>query len=105
MITIDLCNIPRDEVLAAIRELDREEGARVKCYPGLVAAMRLTAETVEARRLALSTAREIVACVARGMIAECGKATRVLPVLPVESAECGLRNAESTADDTEGEKP
>ena len=82
LITIDLGNISRDEVLAAIRELDREAAARTKAYPALVSNGKLNAAQVEPRRLSLSTAREIVACVARGMITECGHALRVLPVLP-----------------------
>ena len=82
MITIDLGNISRDEVLTAIRELDREAAARMKHYPKIVATGGLTPEAVEARRLAWATAREIVAAVARGMISECGRAVHVLPVLP-----------------------
>ena len=82
MITIDLLGIDRDEVLSALRELDREAGARVVAYPKMVAAGKLTAAAAERRQLEWATAREIVACVARGMIAEdgVGRGVRVLPV-------------------------
>ena len=94
MITIDLCNITRDEVLAAIRELDRQEDVRAKQSPGLG---RLAEQAFEERRLALATAREIVAVVARGMIAECGTAVRVLPVAAAETSTA------EDAEDAEGE--
>ena len=86
MITIDLMRIDRNDVLAAILELDREAAARMKHYPALIAAGKLDSAAVELRRLALATSREIVACVARGMISECGSAVRVLPVLPKTDA-------------------
>lgn len=86
MITIDLMGITRDEVLSAIRELDREAAARVRAYPKLIEAGKLDAAAVEPRNLAWATAREVVACVARGMISECGKAVVVLPVLPKQAA-------------------
>jgi hypothetical protein len=88
MITLDLLGMGRDELLMAIRELDREAGARGKCYPKLVADGKLTPEVVETRRLALAAAREVCACVARGMIAadSVGLGVRVLPVLPAQPA-------------------
>ena len=82
-VTLDLGALDRDDLLAAIRELDREEGARRACYPKLVAQGRLTDETAMARFLAFATAREIVAVVARAMIGASGKVLQVLPVLPV----------------------
>jgi hypothetical protein len=60
---------------------------------------KLSLEAAARRQIALSTAREVCACVARGMITECGRAVRVLPVeavVPVdgeaedgEAEDCG----------------
>jgi hypothetical protein len=94
MITLDLLGMSRDELLMAIRELDREAGARLKCYPKLVVDGKLTADVVETRRLALAAAREVCACVSRGMISECGTAVRVLPVLPAVPADGGTDDGE-----------
>ena len=97
MITIDLLGITRDEVLSAIREMDREQAARIKCYPRMVADGKLTAETVEQRRLAWAAARELCACVARGMIADdgVGRAVRVAPVKPVERSDGETEDGET----------
>ena len=95
MITIDLMGIDRDAVLGALRELDREAGARVVAYPKMVASGKLKAEASEKRQMAWAAAREIVACVARGMISECGRAVRVLPVGPVERSDGGADDGET----------
>ena len=81
MITLDLLGIDRDAVLGALRELDREAGARLKAYPKMVVDGKLTLEAAARRQAALATAREVCACVARGMIAEdgVGRGVRVLP--------------------------
>ena len=97
-VTLDLGEIAHDDLLSAIREIDREATARAAAYPRLVDSGKLTADQVEARRLELATAREIVAVVARAMIGANNKVLQVLPVLPVEAvsseqlavnSECG----------------
>lgn len=95
MITIDLLGIERDAVLGALRELDREAGARLKAYPKMVVDGKLTLDAVTQRQIALATAREVVACVARGMIAECGRMVRVLPVGAVERSDGGTEDGET----------
>jgi len=91
MITIDLLGMDRDALLSAIRELDREAGARLKAYPKMVVDGKLTLEAAARRQAALATAREVCACVARGMIAEdsVGRAVRVLPVGAVVAVDQG----------------
>lgn len=89
MITIDLLGMDRDALLSAIRELDREAGARLNCYPKMVVDGKLSLDVVTQRQIALATAREVCACVARGMIAAdgVGRGVRVLrvgAVVPVD---------------------
>jgi hypothetical protein len=95
VITIDLMGIDRDAVLGALRELDREAGARLKAYPKMVVDGKLTLDAVTQRQIALATAREVVACVARGMISECGRAVRVLPVGAAERSDGGTDDGEA----------
>lgn len=97
MITIDLLGIDRDAVLGALRELDREAGARLKAYPKMVVDGKLTLDAVTQRQIALATAREVVACVARGMIAQCGRMVRLLPVGAVVD-ETGASDQAALAD-------
>lgn len=94
MITIDLLGMERDALLSAIRELDREAGARTNCYPRMIAEGKLTEQTAARRRLARATAREVCACVARGMITECGRGVRVLPVGAAERSDGGTDDGE-----------
>jgi hypothetical protein len=86
MITIDLLGMDRDALLSAIRELDREAGARLNCYPKMIVDGKLSMDVAKQRQIALATAREACACVARGMIAEdgVGRGVRVVPVVPVD---------------------
>jgi hypothetical protein len=102
LITIDLMGITGDEVINALRELDREAAARANCYPRMIAEGKLLEQAAARRRLAWATAREVCACVARGMVTECGSAVRVLPVGPlVEETEEGRRKTEDgDTDDT-----
>jgi hypothetical protein len=94
VITLDLLGMDRDALLSAIRELDREAGARMNCYPRMIVDGKLSMDVAKQRQIALATAREVCACVARGMITECGTAVRVLPVGAVERSDGGTEDGE-----------